>query len=113
MATTNKLQMYKGEDVLLNFTIYGASSTASPLNVAGWTTLFSVKQNTNDTGTIFTQTGTVVSSTAGTLTVTIASCQTSSLTPFEYAHDLWRVDSGSFACLSIGTLELTGSPRDP
>ncbi len=111
--TGNSFEMYKAEDVVLNFTIYGSSSTSTPLDVTGFTTAFNFKANPTDTAAIFTLAGVISCATGGKIAVTIASCQTATLAPQEYAHDLWRTDAASLACLSIGNVYLLGSVRTP
>lgn len=111
MATTNDFVMYKGEDITLNFSIYGSSSTAARLDPTGYTTLFSWKLDSEDTAAIFTVAGVVTSC---YVAVSIASCQTNALASQKnYAHDLWRTDAGSLACLSIGRVALNMSVRLP
>ncbi len=111
MAVTNNFVMYKGEDILLKFDVYSATSTSTKVDPTGYTTLFSWKLNAEDTSALFTVAGAVTSC---HIEVTVASCQTLSLSSqLNYAHDLWRTDAGSLACLSIGQAALNMSVHLP
>ncbi len=117
MPTINNLSgantIYRAEKIAITFTIYGASSTSTPLDISGWTTAFAVKTAAESTETLITKAGSLVTPTSGILSVTLNSTDTNSLPPAEYAHDLWRTDVGSEGLLSIGTLLIANSPQHP
>lgn len=100
MATPNNdLQIYKAENRVFKFV------RTPPSSVAGWTTLFTVKREYEDTAAVFAVAGVVLDGAKGWLTVTLAPAQTT-LTPGDYVYDFSRTDLGSATVLSAGRFQV-------
>ena len=99
-----KITLYRGEDVKLNF-----SPTVTPSSsIATWGLTFSIAvpgslpllELTTTAGDI-----TIVSGTDGTFKVTISRARTATLTASSpYVWDVWRTDTGSYERLAGGQL---------
>ena len=95
MATQNPITIYRGDDVVLAFTM-------SPVvSISGWTIVFTLKSQLAPGATVLSQAAAIVSAPAGTFTVTLSKAQLT-LAPGAYVHDVHRTDSGSSTVLSIG-----------
>jgi hypothetical protein len=106
MAVTQTITMYRGEQVVLSWTM-------SPVvNIAGWTLVFTVARKANSPSKLITQAATVVSGPAGTFTVTLTEEQ-SNLTPGSYFFDVWRTDEGYEQVIAIGPFVISPTARVP
>ncbi len=103
MAQHNDFAIYRGEDILITFTL-------SPVvNISGWTMTFQVRRAIGDPTVLLAITPTLTTPASGICTVAISSAQTLSLSAGPYPCSLTRTDSGSAALLSEGTLKVQGS----
>lgn len=100
MATINNISIYKGEAVVINFTM-------SPVtDITGWTISLTIRTNANDVGSaLLTVAGVVVSAVAGTFKFTLTSAQTK-IAVGNYAYDVQRIDAGGESVLSLGVLAI-------
>lgn len=101
MAIVNNIDIYKGEDVDLNFTM------TPDTDITGWNIVMTVKNNMNDTGSLLTSTGALISSTGGQFRHQLTHANLLSLGVGNFAYDVQRTDVGSNAVLSIGALAVT------
>lgn len=102
MAITNNISFYKGERVVLDFTMSPVES------IAGWTITLTLRDNAADPDpVVLTVAGSIVSAAAGTFRFTLTHAQTLALgANRSYAYDVQRTDSGSECVLSIGLITL-------
>lgn len=100
MATINNISIYKGEAVVINFTM-------SPVtDITGWTIALTIRDNANDTGSaLLSVAGVIVLAAAGTFKFTLTSTQTK-MAVGNYAYDVQRTDLAGESVLSIGTLSI-------
>ncbi len=94
MATPNAITVYRGDDIVLAFTMNPV------VNISGWTIVFTLKSQQGG-GPVISQAATIVSAAAGTFSVALSHAQLT-LPPATYNHDVHRTDSGSSTVLSIG-----------
>lgn len=113
MAITNDINVYRGEDIVLNFQVVCSTTTAENPDVTGWTTCFHLKANAPDAVSLITKTGAIVCSTGGKLSVTLNSTDLTAQTVGIYSYDFWRVDTGALAVLSIGQFNIHWSVLYP
>jgi hypothetical protein len=92
-----------GEDKSLVFTIYDANGAVQ--NITGWTISWLLSA-TNSGTAILTKSATLTTPASGVCTVTVASGDTSGLTPGTYYYTLRRTNSGSKAELAYGSCDL-------
>lgn len=97
--------VFRGEAINFRFTLTPTT------DITGWTVSFRVKQRVEDATALQTVAATLTTPAAGLLTVTLSTAVTTALPDGMYAYDLWRTDSGSEACLSIGGVQVKGSVR--
>jgi hypothetical protein len=112
VATCNAIDVFRGESIVLNFQIVCATSTASNPDVSTWNTCFHLKLNPTDTGYVAVKSGVITCGPGGKIAVTLDSTDTLQ-TNGPYYHDLWRVDAGSLAVLSIGMFHINWSVLYP
>lgn len=106
MSATNNLSCYKGEAVVQPFT-HVVQGTTTPVDITGWTIVFTLKRRGWDTTALLTIPAQIVSGPAGTYTVSLSHAQTNGLSPDTYAYDIQRTDPGSEVVMSIGTFTIT------
>lgn len=106
MAAHNDFSWFRGEDILLTFTM-------SPVtNIAGWTISLAVKSTLYDAATVLTLVGTIADAAGGIFTVPISAAQnTTTLSSGDYAYAAQRTDSGSVAVLSEGSIKVKPSAK--
>jgi hypothetical protein len=101
MAIRNDVSFYRGEDVLMTFTLTPVT------DITAWTISCRVKASPQDTSALLTIAGTVTSAAAGIFTVPITAAQdTTTLQAGSYPYAVVRTDSGSIAVLSEGVLTI-------
>lgn len=99
MATINNISIFKGEAVVINFTM-------SPVtDITGWTIKMTIRDNANDAATVLSVDGVIILAAAGTFKFTLTSVQTK-ITVGNYAYDVQRIDASGESVLSIGTLSI-------
>lgn len=113
MARTSPITMFRGEDIVLNGTVYTTDTGSTAENISGWALSFSVAEARNSTVKLITKAGSIVSAAAGTFTVTIDDTDTDSIAPGTYFWDVWRTDSGSERLLGKGAFTIEGNARIP
>jgi hypothetical protein len=103
MAGTDEIAIYRGEDVVLPFTM-------SPVeDITGWTLLMSVS---GGGAVLFTKAGAVISGAAGTFSVSLTDAETELLAASDvYDYDVWRTDAGAERVLARGTLRVLSVVR--
>lgn len=103
MAGADEIAIYRGQDVVLPFTM------APVENITGWALLMTVS---DADGAVFTAAGVVTSGPAGTFSVTLTDTQTELLSaPAVYAYDVWRTDAGGEFPMARGTLRALSVAR--
>lgn len=100
MAQLNDISVYKGEAVLLTFTMTPAT------DISGWSISFTLKTNQTDSTALISQAAVLTTPASGVFTVTLTHAQTNR-TAATYYYDVQRTDSGSEAVLSIGTFTIS------
>lgn len=106
MATHNDLSWFRGEDILLTFTM-------SPVtDITGWTINGAIKANLDYAAPVLTISCTVTTPAAGVFTMAVSAAQnTTSLGSGSYVYAVERIDSGSVAVLSEGALVVKPSAK--
>lgn len=104
MAQTNHITFYRGEDIILQFTMDPVQ------DITGWTLLFTLKADAQDPTALVSKAGSIVSAPNGVFSVSLSSSDTN-LTPAQYVYDVWRTDAGSKAVLSKGTFTIEQGVR--
>lgn len=106
MAAHNDFAWFRGEDILITFTM-------TPLtDITGWTISAKVKTAVQEPTALLTIAGTVTSAAAGIFTVAVTAAQnTSTLAVGRYDYSVTRTDSGSVAVLSEGTITVKPSAQ--
>jgi len=109
MAVNTKMlfEHYRGEDVVLSFTM------APVQNVTGWTIKLYLKTDAEASGDpLLTITATITDGSAGTFSVTLTSAQTLALLAGKrYRFDVWREGTGVQTLLFAGNLDILGQVR--
>lgn len=104
MAIHNDFSWYRGEDILLTFTMTPTT------DITGWSITCRVKAQVQDTTPLLTIAGSVTTPAAGIFTVPVSAAQdTTTLQAGTYPYSVIRTDSGSVAVLSEGTLTVKPS----
>lgn len=111
MARVTNIQVYKGEDIVLNFT-----ETPVPVGgIGGWTIKFSLRRLQDGSLTLLHEEDAVIQDgNAGTYQVTIPGEPLGSgthRTPNKYYYDVWRTNAGSEAVLAIGEFNILPEVR--
>ena len=95
MAVLNDIEIYKGEDIIIRFTM-------SPVvDISGWTMVFTVKKSYVSASPTFAVNGTITDGPAGKFQFAIPSA-TTTINAGDYVHDATRTDSGNYKVLSSG-----------
>lgn len=110
MAAVVSVQAYKGEDLLIPLSIIPPRS----INIFGWTFQFTMKFKEGDASPVlqisnasFTITDPIV----GLFQCVILASSWTGIAVGAYHFDVWRVDTGSNTCLTVGVLNLLPSSR--
>lgn len=103
---TQTITCYRREDIAPTFTMDPVE------NITGWTLLFSVAAQPNDTVKLFQKTPTITSGPAGTFQVAIANEDTDR-EPGTYAWDVRRTDAGSERVLALGNFVINATAGAP
>lgn len=102
MPGTDKISVYRGTDVTIQFTM-------SPVeDISGWTLTFTV---TGSRGALFSKTCALTDPANGKFSADVASADTKRLAPGMYSYDAWRTDEGSQRVVAIGPFEVLGTAR--
>jgi len=101
MAIHNDFSWFRGEDVLITFTM-------TPLtDITAWTITCVLKPTLDNATVLLTVAATVTSAAAGIYTVAFTAAQnTTTLSAGIYQYAVERTDSGSVAVLSEGTMQI-------
>ena len=106
MATVQTITVYRGEQVVLNFTM-------SPVvNISGWTLPFTVAKKSNSPTKLIQVNGVILAGPSGTFSVTLTEENTDQ-TPDTYYFDVWRNDEGYEQVLAIGSFVVLPTARLP
>jgi hypothetical protein len=106
MATITEIQVYRGEDVTLNFTM------APVVDITGWTITFTVAQGANQKQKIIQKSCTLVTPASGTFKADLLAVDTD-ITPSTYFWDAWRMENGSRRVLAAGAFVVLPDARLP
>lgn len=106
MPISGNIDVYRGEDIILNLT-----HTPSK-DITGWVISMTVAKALNMTNKVFQVTGTITSGPAGQAQIIINSSQLN-IDPKTYFYDIFRVNPGFFRCLRIGQLIIHDDARFP
>jgi hypothetical protein len=106
MASTQRIEIYQGEAVTLNFTL------APVENIAGWTLLFTAAEYFGSAAKLFSQAGEIVSAANGTFKVDLPASKTD-IAHQKVTYDVWRTDTGFERVLAAGILNILGTARLP
>jgi hypothetical protein len=102
MAANDTIEVYRGEDSNLNFTM-------SPVvDITGWTIEFCMH---GSSGTMISKPGSIVDGPAGKFMASLTSSDTQLLPPGSYAYNAWRTDTGSRRVLAAGKFILKAAMR--
>ena len=96
MPTTEAISIYRGEDVVLSFTMNPV------VNITGWTITFQLREY-DGTTELLTKSASVTDGPNGVFTVALADDDTDALEDV-YHYDVWREDPGAESVLAIGEL---------
>lgn len=99
MSASSHLSFFRGDDVTVYFTM------SPPQDITGWTLAFTCRDTLNGTSQ-FTRTPTITDGPRGKFKVTIAKANTDGLTAGRYVWDVRRTDSGSYATVADGFIDL-------
>lgn len=106
MATHNDFTWFRGEDVLVTFTMVPVT------DITGWTISAKVKGAPVDATALLTISCTVTNAAAGVFTLAVSAAQnTTTLSGGSYAYSATRTDSGSMAILSEGSIQVKPSAQ--
>jgi len=98
MATKNNIEIFRGEVVLLNFTM------SPTVDITGWTIQFFCGE--------LTVNATIVSGGGGIFSVSLSRTNTAAWTPGTKRYDIWRTDSNSDVVLAYGAIEVMDVARE-
>lgn len=86
-------------------TFAGALVTAGLVDITLWTISFTLRRTQTDTPVLLTQAATIVSGPGSIFRIALTKAQTNRLAA-TYQHDIFRIDAGSEACLSVGPFQI-------
>ncbi len=98
----------RGEARTFNYTHQTSGTDSTPINIAGWTIVFTARDQTNTV--VLTKSITVSSGPAGTYTWGVTATDTTR-DPTSYTCDIWRTDSGSETIMGLGTMVISADVR--
>lgn len=98
MATRNDLEIFRGEDVVLNFTM------SPTVDITGWTIRFFCGE--------LEVSATLTAPSTGNFSVTLTREQTGAWTPGRKMYDVWRIDSASAVVLAHGAIDIFDVARE-
>lgn len=113
MARSTNIVVFRGEDVILNFTAYTTDTGTTAENITGWTLYFTVARKRNSTDKLLSIACVLLVAASGTFKATIADTDLDGLEPGIYFWDVWRTDAGSERCLGYGSFKIEGNARIP
>lgn len=102
MAGSDLIEIYKGEDVVLPFTMDPVA------DVTGWTVVLTVKGE----GFTISKTATVTDGPGGEFEFTLTDDDTDLLPTGQYRYDVWRTDAGAERVIAIGFFVVHMALRD-
>ena len=103
MPAEDNIEIYKGEDVNLSFTMNPVE------DITGWTIELNVKQ---DSTIVLTKSATVTDGPNGQFSVSLVDDDTDNLVERNHLYDVWRTDAGSETVLAIGNFIVHRVARD-
>lgn len=113
MARTQDIEVFRGEALTLNGTVYTTDTGDTPEDITGWTIVLTVADDNNPSTTKrITEACTLATPASGTWTGALTSAETN-LEPGEYVYDVTRTDSGYVRTLTYGKFTVRGVPRLP
>ena len=107
MPISQTLKFWRGEDLILNFTM------TPTVDITGWVISFTITKSQNNQSKVLQQTATITSGPNGQFQVLLSSAQTDAIQPDKYFHDVWRTNPGSERILALGDCIVGGSARIP
>ena len=98
----------RGEARTFNGTHVTSASNSTPINITGWTMVFTVRLA--DRRVLMSKTVSILSAGAGTYSFSLTGADTT-ITPGNYDADIWRTDSGSETIMALGVLTVNSDVR--
>lgn len=95
MARTQNITIDRGEDVVLNVTIYTTDEGTTPQDITGWTLQFNLTKTRDNPTKLVTKAGTLVTPASGTARLAIDDTDTDGLASGGYYYDIARTDRKS------------------
>ena len=99
MGHKQNLEMFRGEDKILEVTVTGES-------IGGWTLMFTLRQTAGSTAALLERAGVITSAVGGIFQITLTDEDTVGLAPGKYAYDCKRTNAGAEGIIVYGTLTL-------
>jgi len=109
MVQVNDITIFKGEAIAATFTVQPASEG----DITGRTYTFTLKSRATDPVALLTKACPVIDGPNRKFQLTLTKLQTVALSADDYDYDIWRVDSGSEACVSVGTFRVLQGVLNP
>jgi hypothetical protein len=114
MMTVTDIWIGRGEDIILNFTVWSNPPTnTTPEDITGWTTTFTVAKKRGTTNKLITKSGSLLVPASGTFRVSLLAADTEPLADGAYFWDVWRMDTGFHRLLGYGTFLVGATARLP
>ena len=107
MAITTAIEMYRGEDRQLNFTL------ASVTDITTWVIEFTIARQKNLTTKLIEKICDHTDQVNGVFQTVVEDADTADLQPGKYYWDAWRTDAGNAVLLGIGTFTILSDVREP
>lgn len=106
MPVGQSIQVYRGEDITLSFTMVPA------LDITGWTFSLTVARSNNIASKVFQVTGIITSGPNGRFQFIIPSVNLN-INPDTYVYDVFRTSPGNLRILSVGNFIIGPDARFP
>ena len=107
MAITTAIEMYRGEDTQLNFTM------TTVTDITNWVIEFTVARAKNISTKLIEKICDHTDNINGVFQTVVDAADTQDLQPGKYYWDVWRTDSSVARVLGIGTFTILSDVREP
>jgi hypothetical protein len=106
MPIVQSINVYRGEDITLNFTM------TPKVDITGWTISLTVAKAFDMNSKVFQVTAGITNGPNGNFSVILPSALLN-INPDKYAYDVFRTSPGNARILSVGNFIISADARNP